>query len=108
MDDSPCMQSTYAAHLTLLILTSLQSVSQTLHTSAGSLISSLIDCHLTSDNARLSYTLLRRVLTALVHHCNGSEQFSVVACLVVDCFCTISQPEDSNHQQLQRAMQITS
>ncbi|OAX32581.1 hypothetical protein K503DRAFT_870071, partial [Rhizopogon vinicolor AM-OR11-026] len=91
-----------------MVVFACKSVSQTLHTSAGSLISSLIDCHLTSDNARLSYTLLRRVLTALVHHCNGSEQFSVVACLVVDRFCTLSQAEDLNHQQLQRAMQITS
>ncbi|KAJ8588221.1 hypothetical protein M405DRAFT_874409 [Rhizopogon salebrosus TDB-379] len=66
-----------------------------------SLIASLIDCHLTSDTADLSYTLLRRVLAALIHHCNGSGQFSVVASLVVDLFCTLSQAED-------RAMRITS
>ncbi|KAJ8593563.1 hypothetical protein M405DRAFT_810716 [Rhizopogon salebrosus TDB-379] len=59
-----------------------------------SLIASLIDCHLTSDTANLSYNLLRRVLTALIHHCNGSEQCSVVVSLVVDRFCTLSQAED--------------
>jgi U3 small nucleolar RNA-associated protein 20 len=101
------MRSTYAVLPKLSILTSLRSVSQTLQ-SAGSLITSLIDCHLTSDTADLSYTLLRRVLTALVHHYNGSEQFSVVANLVVDRFCTLSQAKDMNYQQLQRAMQITS
>lgn len=102
------MQSTYARDLELSLLTSLQSVSQTLHTTAGSLIGSLIDCHLTSDNVELSYTLLRRVLTALIHHCNSLEQFSVIASLVVDRFCALSQAEDLNNQQLQRAMHITS
>ncbi|KAJ8582296.1 hypothetical protein M405DRAFT_830893 [Rhizopogon salebrosus TDB-379] len=29
-----------------------------LHTGAGSLIASLVDCHLTGDTANLSYTLL--------------------------------------------------
>jgi hypothetical protein len=100
VDGGVCMQSTYAALLKLSILISLRSVFQTLHTSAAPLIASLIDCHLTSDIANLSYTLLRRVLTALIHHCNSSEQFSVVASLVVDRFCTLSQAEDVNHQQL--------
>ncbi|KAG1774596.1 hypothetical protein EV702DRAFT_1123142 [Suillus placidus] len=85
-----------------------KSVSQTLHTSAGSLMASLIDCHLTSDRPELSYTLLRRVLTALIHHCNGPEHFSVVASLIVDHFCTVSQADGANYQHLQRAMQITS
>ncbi|KAJ8581807.1 hypothetical protein M405DRAFT_831809 [Rhizopogon salebrosus TDB-379] len=62
----------------------------------GSLIASLIDCHLPSDTADLSCTLLRRVLTALIHHCNSSEQFSVVASLVIDRFCILSQAEDVN------------
>jgi hypothetical protein len=62
MDGGVCMRSTHAALLKLSILTSLQSVSQTLHTSAAPLIASLIDCHLTNDTANLSYTLLRRVL----------------------------------------------
>ncbi|KAG1734522.1 armadillo-type protein [Suillus lakei] len=85
-----------------------KSVSQTLHTSAGSSMVSLIDCHLTSDHPELTYTLLRRVLTALIHHCNGPEHFSVVASLIVDRFCAVSQAEGANHQHLQRAMQITS
>ncbi|KAG1788657.1 armadillo-type protein [Suillus plorans] len=85
-----------------------KSVSQTLHTSAGSSIASLIDCHLTSDRPELSYTLLRRVLTALIHHCNGPEDFSVVASLIVDRFCAVSQTGGANHQDLQRVMQITS
>ncbi|KAG2048035.1 hypothetical protein BDR06DRAFT_943462 [Suillus hirtellus] len=85
-----------------------KSISQTLHTSAGSSIASLIDCHLTSDRPELSYTLLRRVLTALIHHCNGPEDFSVVASLIVDRFCAVSQTGGANHQDLQRVMQITS
>ncbi|KAJ8582182.1 hypothetical protein M405DRAFT_922040 [Rhizopogon salebrosus TDB-379] len=83
-----------------MVVFACKSVFQILHTSAAPLIASLIDCHLTSDTANLSYTLLRRVLTALIHHCNSSEQFSVVASLVVDRFCTLSQAEDVNHQQL--------
>ncbi|KAG2102831.1 armadillo-type protein [Suillus discolor] len=85
-----------------------KSISQSLHTSAGSSIASLIDCHLTSDRPELSYTLLRRVLTALIHHCNGPEDFSVVASLIVDSFCVVSQAGGANHQDLQRVMQITS
>ena len=108
MDDDLCMQSTCARDFKLSLLTSLQSVSQTLHTTAASLIGSLIDCHLTSDNVELSYTLLRRVLTALIHHCNSLEQFSVVASLVIDRFCALSQAEDLDNQKLQRAMHITS
>jgi hypothetical protein len=96
VDSGVCMRSTYAALLKSSILTSLQSVSQTLRSSAGSLTASLIDCHLTSDTADLSCTLLRRVLTALIHHCNSSEQFSVVASLVIDRFCILSQAEDVN------------
>jgi U3 small nucleolar RNA-associated protein 20 len=104
-----CLHAKYVCCAPQVVhLTSLQSVSQTLHTCAGSLIASLTDCYLTSDTADLSYTLLRRVLTALIHHCNGSEQFYVVASLVVDRFCTLSQAEDVNYQQLQRAMQIMS
>ncbi|KAG0701153.1 armadillo-type protein [Suillus ampliporus] len=90
-----------------MIVFACKSVSQTLHTSAGSLMTSLIDCHLTGDYPELSYTLVRRVLTALIHHCNGSEHFSVVASLIVDRFCAVSQAGGENHQQLQRAMQIT-
>ncbi|KAG2158692.1 armadillo-type protein [Suillus bovinus] len=85
-----------------------KSVSQTLHTSAGSSIASLVDCHLTSDRPELSYTLLRRVLTALIHHCNGPEGFSVIANLIIDRFCAVSQADGVNHQDLQRIMQITS
>jgi U3 small nucleolar RNA-associated protein 20 len=71
-------------------------------------MASLIDCHLTSDRPEMSYTLLRRVLTALIHHCNGPEQFSIVGSLIVDRFYAVSQADDANHQHLQRAMQITS
>ncbi|KAG1832880.1 armadillo-type protein [Suillus subalutaceus] len=85
-----------------------KSVSQTLHTSAGSSMAFLINCHLTGDRPELTYTLLRRVLTALIHHCNGPEHFSIVASLIVDRFCAVSQADDANHQHLQRVMQITS
>ncbi|KAJ8593574.1 hypothetical protein M405DRAFT_810794, partial [Rhizopogon salebrosus TDB-379] len=43
---------------TWMVVFACKSVSQTLHTSAAPLIASLIDCHLTSDTANLSYTLL--------------------------------------------------
>ncbi|KAJ8594511.1 hypothetical protein M405DRAFT_808946 [Rhizopogon salebrosus TDB-379] len=41
-----------------MVVFACKSVSQALHTSAGSLIASLIDSHLTSDTADLSYTLI--------------------------------------------------
>ncbi|KAG1892884.1 uncharacterized protein F5891DRAFT_1209517 [Suillus fuscotomentosus] len=93
---------------TWMMIFACKSISQTLHTSAGSSIASLIDCHLTSDHPELSYTLLRHVLTALIHHCNGPEDFSVVASLIVDRFCAVSQTGGANHQDLQCVMQIAS
>ncbi|KAG2752966.1 hypothetical protein P692DRAFT_201706512, partial [Suillus brevipes Sb2] len=91
-----------------MVIFACKSVSQTLHTSAASSMASLIECHLTSDHPELSYTLLRRVVTALIHHCNGPEHFSIVASLIVDRFCAVSQADGINHQHFQRAMQITS
>ncbi|KAG2052972.1 hypothetical protein BDR06DRAFT_982935 [Suillus hirtellus] len=84
---------------TWMMIFACKSISQTLHTSTGSLIASLIDCHLTSDRPELLYTLLQCVLTTLIQ---------VVVSLIVDCFCAISQTGGANHQDLQCVMQIAS
>ncbi|KAL5498462.1 UTP20 [Sanghuangporus vaninii] len=58
-----------------------KSVAQTIHTSGPLLISSCLNYHLAAsdDELEASSKLLRRVLTALIHHCSKAEQFSVVA-----------------------------
>lgn len=68
-----------------------KSVSQTLHTTSPSIIAPIFDHYLssatppsTSSNPEdLLYNLLRRTLTALIHHCAGPEQFSPIADVLV-------------------------
>lgn len=64
----------------------LQSVAQTLHMCTSSLITSVVDCYLDKSNAQPQITgkLLRRVLTALVHHCPKAAQFTVLGDLLVE------------------------
>jgi U3 small nucleolar RNA-associated protein 20 len=73
---------------------SLQSVSQSLHSCASPLVSALLDSHLSRaqvDNSERSEKLIKRVLTALIHHCGKAEHFSVIADLVVDRLVSVQQ-----------------
>ncbi|KAL5531823.1 UTP20 [Sanghuangporus sanghuang] len=58
-----------------------KSVAQTIHTSGPLLISSCLNYHLVAsdDELEASAKLLRRILTALIHHCKKAEQFSIIA-----------------------------
>ncbi|KAG6382181.1 armadillo-type protein [Boletus reticuloceps] len=63
-----------------------KSVSSTLHTTSSSIMGPAIDCYLTCEKSDLLYTVLRRTLTSIIHHCKGADQFSGIAEILVDRF----------------------
>jgi U3 small nucleolar RNA-associated protein 20 len=72
-------------------------VSQTLHTATPSLVSPLLQVHLRSQEPALTHTCLRRLLTALIHHCKGAEHFLPVSQLLTERFISLARsvkPED--------------
>jgi U3 small nucleolar RNA-associated protein 20 len=56
-----------------------QSVSQTLHTASVHILSAVVDAHLSSSESEQTTKLLRRTLTALIHHCKSSVEFAAIA-----------------------------
>ena len=83
-----------------------QSVSSTLHTTSPSIIGPLIDCYLTCENPDLLYTLLRRTLTSIIHHCKGAEQFSGIAEMLTTRFLTVVSQSPSNDVEVERLHRI--
>jgi len=72
-----------------------QSVSQTLHTCAISIFMPLLEYHLSSSaNTSTTYTLIRRTLTALVHHVKNAEQFALLGDLIVQKFSELLKSTD--------------
>lgn len=61
-----------------------QSVAQSLHTATPSIIAPLVEYYLASDEYEEAFTLLRRVLTALIHHVKSADQFSPVADVIIE------------------------
>ncbi|KAJ6531776.1 armadillo-type protein [Mycena capillaripes] len=74
-----------------------KSVSQTLHTSTASIILPLLNYHLaappssSTDPTPRTYTLLRRLLTALIHHVRNAENFASVGDVLVSKFIPLTQ-----------------
>ena len=85
-------------------LTLQQSVSQTLHTSTASIFTPLLDYYLsTSSNTNTTYTLIRRSLTALIHHVKNAEQFELLGDLIVQNFFDILKSTDiSSESDIER------
>ncbi|KAI0364815.1 hypothetical protein BV20DRAFT_955505 [Pilatotrama ljubarskyi] len=77
-----------------IFVTACKSVSQTLHTATASLIGPLVRFHLSSDAPEDSFTLVRRVLTALIHHCKGPEQFAPVSEVIVSLYHEVIKDTD--------------
>ncbi|KAJ7035036.1 armadillo-type protein [Mycena alexandri] len=80
-----------------------KSVSQTLHTCTPSIVLPLLNHHLaspallSSEPTPRTYTLLRRLLTALIHHVRNAEHFAAVGDVLVDRFILLTQetsPDD--------------
>ncbi|KAJ7931499.1 armadillo-type protein [Mycena leptocephala] len=95
-----------------------KSVSQTLHTCTPSIILPLLNYHLaappsspTDLNPR-TYTLLRRLFTALIHHVRNAENFASVGDVLVEKFILLTQgtiplPED-DLETFRRMMDVIS
>ena len=86
-------------YLSLISPTHQQSVSQTLHTSTASIFTPLLDYHLsTSSNTNMTYTLIRRSLTALIHHVKNTEQFELLSHLIVRKFLDLLKSSDMSSE----------
>ena len=90
--------------LHLAALTSLQSVSQTLHTVTASLTTPLLEHYMSCDSAEDGYTLVRRVLTALIHHCKGAEQFSPASDVVVNTY--LETVKGADEERTRRILEV--
>ena len=70
----------------------------------------LLQVHLKSQEPALTYTCLRRLLTALIHHCRGAEQFLPVSELLSERFINLAHPPilDEDTDRLDRCIEIIS
>lgn len=70
----------------------------------------LITYHLARDASDVSYTLIRRVLTALIHHCKWGDQFAPLAEVLVAQYnaATTSTVSDAERERLRRMLEILS
>ncbi|TBU52202.1 hypothetical protein BD310DRAFT_784738, partial [Dichomitus squalens] len=87
-------------------VTACKSVSQTLHTVTSSLVCPLLQFYLTCDAEEEAYTLIRRVFTALIHHCKSADQFSPVSEAIVDRFAEVVKSADE--ERVRRVLEAIS
>ncbi|KAJ3508085.1 hypothetical protein NLJ89_g5945 [Agrocybe chaxingu] len=78
---------------------------KTLHTCAPSVFSPLLSYHVAAPDPKPTYTLLRRALTALIHHVKNAEQFVSVADLIVQKLSTCVK---TDIEQLRRTVEVAS
>lgn len=73
-----------------------KSVAQTIHTSGPPLIITCLEYHLTVSEGELddNSKLIRRILTALVHHCSKPEQFAPVVDPIIARFGSLTEIKD--------------
>ena len=67
----------------------------------------VIDCYVDCENPDLLYTLLRRTLTSIIHHCKTAEQFSPIADILVARFSTAISQSPSNDTQVERLRRMS-
>ncbi|KAL0955556.1 hypothetical protein HGRIS_001795 [Hohenbuehelia grisea] len=85
-----------------------KSVSQSLHTATVSLIAPLVEHFLSCDNPGPVYNLLRRVLTAFIHHVKNADQFAPLADIIVKRYGEVVRAGDAEngHERLRRVMEL--
>jgi hypothetical protein len=59
----------------------------------------LLEYHLTCENPDITYNLIRRVLTAFIHHVKNADQFSALADLLVQKFCASAKFTNTENEQ---------
>ncbi|KIJ13504.1 hypothetical protein PAXINDRAFT_100613 [Paxillus involutus ATCC 200175] len=89
-----------------MLIFACKSVSQTVHTTAPSLVAPVIDCYLTCESPNMLHTLLRRTLTSIIHHCRGAEQFSSIADVVIARFSTATSQPPSSEAELEHLRRV--
>ncbi|KAI0045527.1 hypothetical protein FA95DRAFT_1561038 [Auriscalpium vulgare] len=82
-----------------------KSVSQTLHTAAPSIVGPLVKYHLISTDPERTFTCIRRVLTALTHHCKSAEQFSSLSELLVN-EVSLATAAGASEEGMKRVMDV--
>ncbi|KAM5545238.1 hypothetical protein V8D89_001349 [Ganoderma adspersum] len=87
-------------------VTACKSVSQTLHTVTSSLMSPLVQYYLDTDTPDDAFTLVRRVFTALIHHCKSADQFSPVSDAVVKLYEEVIKSKDEG--RIHRVLEVAS
>jgi U3 small nucleolar RNA-associated protein 20 len=86
-----------------IFVSATQSVSNTLHTTAPSFVSALLDRHLVAESHEQTFRLLRRVLSSAMHH-STMESFAPVAEAVV---LKLEEIKDAGHEeQLARVLEV--
>ncbi|EAU91851.2 U3 snoRNP protein Utp20 [Coprinopsis cinerea okayama7 len=81
-----------------------KSVSQTLHTATPSIFSPILAYHLDAEDPEPTFKLLRRSLTALIHHVKTADQFADLGNLLIQQLKTVSQ--GTNVQHLKRTLAV--
>ncbi|KAF8525998.1 hypothetical protein BU17DRAFT_83502 [Hysterangium stoloniferum] len=69
-----------------IFVSAFKSVTRTLHTCTPSLFETFLNAHLLSSNSARTEVLMRRTITALIHHCDKAEQFSPISDLLISRF----------------------
>ena len=86
-----------------------QSVSQTLHTCTPSIFTILLNYFLSNaTNLQSTQTLLRRSLTALIHHVGNADQFSILSETILQQVLLIFKQANYDVKQLGRALDVCS
>ena len=67
----------------------------TLHTCTSALFDTLVSLHLSPEHRISTGNLLRRVITALVHHCHKAEHFSPISDILVSRFMSVASDEQA-------------
>ncbi|KAG6860769.1 hypothetical protein C0995_007801 [Termitomyces sp. Mi166 len=101
-----------------IIVSACKSVSQTLHTATPSIFSQLLEAHLSNEDTENTYILIRRTLTALIHHVKNSTAFAPLTDLLVQRFTTTvasltatsssSIPSNDTIERMRRMLEILS
>ncbi|KAH6910215.1 U3 snoRNP protein Utp20 [Coprinopsis sp. MPI-PUGE-AT-0042] len=81
-----------------------KSVSQTLHTATPSIFSPLLTYHLEAEEPEATFNLLRRSLTALIHHVKTDEQFAELGNVIIQQLQKVTQSSDDEHTR--RALEV--
>jgi len=73
-------------------------------------VAPLLQIHLRSREPAPTYTCLRRLLTALIHHCRAAEQFLPVSELLTERFINLARSSilDEDTDCLDRFIEIIS